>query len=199
MAGTWATIGSSGAPRNAGTMLLLTDGSVLCHDEPNTKATVSGSNRWYKLAPGQRTVTTAPAHGRHSPTGRTRRSTSRARCCATAVFVAGGEYNGGNTQVELLAAEIYDPVATRGRASPRPRDGHRSATRRPCVLNDGRVLLGDINSKRSRDLRPVVNTWTAGRDEQGRSAMHRGDMGPACRTRRCWRSSAITDRAPRST
>ena len=54
MAGTWGTLGGASGlpngPANAGTMLLLTDGTVLCHDEPNTGA-VSGSNRWYKLSP----------------------------------------------------------------------------------------------------------------------------------------------------
>jgi hypothetical protein len=52
MAGTWADLGGANGPANAGTMLLLTDGSVLCHDEPNTvQPPVSGSNRWYKLTP----------------------------------------------------------------------------------------------------------------------------------------------------
>lgn len=44
------TNGFANGPQNAGTMMLLTDSSVLCHDEPNTN-TVSGSNRWYPLTP----------------------------------------------------------------------------------------------------------------------------------------------------
>ncbi|HEV8499772.1 MAG TPA: hypothetical protein VGQ56_23030, partial [Gemmatimonadaceae bacterium] len=50
MSGTWQTVTAPSGPANAGTMLLLTDGAVLCHDEPNSGA-VSGSNRWYKLSP----------------------------------------------------------------------------------------------------------------------------------------------------
>ena len=44
MSGSWQTLTAANPPANAGTMLLLTDGSVLCHDEPNTQP-VSGSKR----------------------------------------------------------------------------------------------------------------------------------------------------------
>src|ERR1700751_3991126 len=50
MSGTWQSISLPNQPANAGTMLLLTDGSVLVHDEPNNSS-VSGSNRWYRLIP----------------------------------------------------------------------------------------------------------------------------------------------------
>jgi hypothetical protein len=49
MTGSWQNL-THQPTFNAGTMLLLTDGSVLCHDEPNS-AVVSGSSRWWKLVP----------------------------------------------------------------------------------------------------------------------------------------------------
>src|SRR5213078_2448414 len=109
MAGTWGTLSSSGGPSNAGTMLLLTDGSVLCHDEPNSGA-VSGSNRWYRLAPDalghyETGTWTKLASGPNSPLYFVCSVLQDGR-----VFIAGGEYNGTSAQVELLAAEIYNPV-----------------------------------------------------------------------------------------
>jgi hypothetical protein len=52
MSGSWKDI--TNAPQfNADTMLLLTDGSVLCHDEPNNGA-VSANNPWFKLVPDEK-------------------------------------------------------------------------------------------------------------------------------------------------
>jgi hypothetical protein len=144
-------------------MLLLTDGSVLCHDEPNND-TVSGSNRWYKLTPdasGQyETGTwTQLADGTNSPL--------YFACCVLRdgrVFIAGGEYNGTSARVELLAAEIYDPVAPVAKpwASIGTPSGWTQIGDAPsAVLPDGRVLLGDIGSKRSAIYDPVANTWSA--------------------------------------
>jgi Kelch motif len=160
MAGTWATVGSSGGPSNAGTMLLLTDGSVLCHDEPNSGA-VSGSIRWYRLAPDsnghyETGTWTRLADGPNSPLY---------FACAVLhdgrVFIAGGEYNGTSTPVELLAAEIYDPVTNAWTPIGTPAGWTQIGDAPSAVLPDGRVLLGDIGSKRSAIYDPVADTWTA--------------------------------------
>ena len=45
MAGTWQTLINQ-PTFGAGTMLLLTDGSVLCHDESN-----NGTSHWHALSP----------------------------------------------------------------------------------------------------------------------------------------------------
>jgi len=161
MTGTWQTVTAPSGPANAGTMLLLTDGTVLCHDEPNT-STVSGSNRWYKLSPDSagsyRTGTwQALANGPNSPLYFACSVLRDGR-----VFVAGGEYNGGSAQVELLAAEIYDPVADTWTTIGTPVGWTQIGDAPSCVLNDGRVLLGDIGSNRCAIYDPVANTWTAG-------------------------------------
>jgi len=49
MAGTWSSIANQ-PTFNAGTMLLLTDGSVLCHDEPNS-GPVTGTRHWWRFVP----------------------------------------------------------------------------------------------------------------------------------------------------
>jgi hypothetical protein len=141
-------------------MLLLTDGSVLCHDEPNTGST-SGSNRWYKLTPD--------SMGRYESGSWTRLADGPNAplyfaCGVLAdgrVFVAGGEYNGGPAQVELLAAEIYDPVADTWTPIATPPGWTQIGDAPSAVLPDGRVLLGDIGSRRSAIYDPVANTWTA--------------------------------------
>jgi hypothetical protein len=160
MAGTWATVGSSGGPANAGTMLLLTDGSVLCHDEPNS-GSISGSKRWFRLVPD--------ANG-HYETGTWSRLADGPNsplyfACSVLrdgrVFVGGGEYNGTNAQVELLAAELYDPVANSWTAIGTPTGWTQIGDAPSAVLPDGRVVLGDINGQRSAIYDPVANIWTA--------------------------------------
>jgi hypothetical protein len=159
MAGSWSTLTSAHGPANAGTMLLLTDGRVLCHDEPNTTA-VNGSKRWYALAPD--------AHGRYETGTWTRLDDGPNEpldlaCCVLRdgrVFVAGGEYDGGADQVWLLAAELYDPVADRWHTIGTP-DGWTAIGDAPSiVLPDGRVLLGEIRGRRTALYDPVANAWT---------------------------------------
>lgn len=161
MSGTWQTLTAPNPPANAGTMLLLTDGSVLCHDEPNSGG-VSGSNRWYRLIPDSsgnyRTGTwQAVANGPNKPLY---------FACAVLrdgrVFVAGGEYNGTSAQVELLAAEIFDPVANTWTTIGTPAGWTQIGDAPSCVLPDGRLILGNINNKQCAIYDPVANTWTAG-------------------------------------
>jgi hypothetical protein len=141
-------------------MLLLTDGTVLCHDEPNT-STVSGSKRWYKLSPDsngsyENGSWTQLADGPNSPL--------YFACAVLAdgrVFIAGGEYNGTSAQVELLAAEIYDPLTDHWTVIGTPAGWTQIGDAPSALLPDGRVLLGDIGSKRSAIYDPVANTWTA--------------------------------------
>jgi hypothetical protein len=162
MSGTWKSISTTNQPpANAGTMLLLTDGSVLVHDEPNT-AVVSGSNRWYRLIPD--------ANGNYS-TGSWQQLANGPNsplyfACSVLrdgrVFVAGGEYNGTNAQVELLAAEIYNPVTDTWTNIGTPAGWTQIGDAPSVVLPDGRVLLGDIGTNRTAIYDPVVNTWTAG-------------------------------------
>jgi hypothetical protein len=144
-------------------MLLLTDGTVLCHDEPNTTSPpVSGSKRWWKLTPDSfgsyRDGTWSQlADGPNSPLYFACSVLRDGR-----VFIAGGEYDGTNAQVELLAAEIYDPVANTWKTIGTPAGWSQIGDAPSAVLPDGRVLLGDINGNRIAIYDPAANTWTAG-------------------------------------
>src|ERR1700758_227428 len=99
MAGTWTPLTNQPA-FNASTMLLLTDGSILCQD--------ADASDWWKLTPDSSAnyangTWTKLASGPNSPLYYASAALRDGR-----VFVAGGEYNAG-VQAELLAAEIYDP------------------------------------------------------------------------------------------
>ena|SRR5271165_2310815 len=154
MTGSWQSL-THQPTFNAGTMLLLTDGSVLCHDEPNSAA-VSGSSHWWKLVPDatgsyQNGSWTRLADGPNSPLYFACSVLRDGR-----VFVAGGEYNGTGAQVELLAAELYDPVANVWTAIGTPPGWTKIGDAPSVVLPDGRVNARRYCIEPHCNLRPRV-------------------------------------------
>jgi hypothetical protein len=153
-------------------MLLLTDGSVLCHEyeTPN----------WHRLFPDAFTdysngkwhpVTPQPANaplGQNGPVDAPLYFAS-AVLKDGRVFVAGGEYNAG-VQVDLLAVEIYDPVADSWTSVSNPPGFTNIGDSPTCVLPDGRVLLGNINTVETILLDPAIKTWTLGGPKQDTSS-----------------------------
>ena len=96
MPGTWGPLAHQ-PTFGAGTMLLLTDGTVMCQN--------SDSNQWWKLKPDiagsyVNGTWSALANGPNSPLYFASAVLRDGR-----VFVAGGEYNAG-VSTDLLAAEI---------------------------------------------------------------------------------------------
>lgn len=157
MAGTWNSL-TNQPTFSAGTMLLLTDGSVLCHDEPNSGA-VTATRHWWRLVPD--------AQGSYrNGTWHQAADSSWAPlyyACTLLrdgrVFIAGGEYDGNNS--EVATAAIYDPVANAWAAISAPPGWTNIGDAPSAVLADGRVLLGDIFGQRSAIYDPVANAWTA--------------------------------------
>jgi hypothetical protein len=74
------------------------------------------------------------------------------------VFVAGGEYNAG-AHVDLLAAEIYDPIANTWKTIATPPGWTNIGDASCCVLPDGRVLIGSITDSRTAIYDPSTNSW----------------------------------------
>jgi hypothetical protein len=155
MPGTWQSLANQ-ASFNAGTMLLLTDGTVLCHDSGEQEV---GSSNWYKLSPNQ--------YGSylHGTWSNMKSGPNSPLYFASAVlkdgrvFVAGGEYNGSGEQVELLAAEIYDPLTNSWTILSTPPGWTEIGDAPCCVFPDGRVLLGSIEDNRNAIYDPVANSW----------------------------------------
>jgi hypothetical protein len=87
------------------------------------------------------------------------------------VFVAGGEYNvSGAAGVDLLACSIYDPVTDSWAAIATPPGWTNIGDAPSCVLPDGRVLLGNINTVQTAILDPVTRTWSAGGNKHDTSS-----------------------------
>lgn len=159
MAGTWKPL-TNQPTFPASTMLLLTDGAVMCQE--------AGGKNWWRLTPDQ--------HGNYlngtwSPLGamaNTRLYYASAVLADGRVLVAGGEYSdaGGDTN----KAEIFDPVINVWSAVPPP-PGWNIIGDAPCaVLPDGRLLLGSIGDQRAAIYDPNTNSWIAAADKDDSSS-----------------------------
>lgn len=172
MAGTWSPLGHQ-PPVAIDTMLLLTDGSVMCHEYE--------SPNWYRLAPDAfmdyangtwHKTTPMPANaplGQNGPVDAPLYYAS-AVLRDGRVFVAGGEYNVGGPSVDLLACSIYDPVADSWTSVPNPPGWANIGDAPTCVLPDGRVLMGNINAVDTAIFDPVSRTWTPGANKHDTSS-----------------------------
>ena len=131
------------------TMLLLTDGRVICQED--------GTANWSALTPdthgSYKNGTWAPI----APMASWRRYYASAVLANGNVLVAGGEdAPTGDTN----DCEIYDPVADSWTVIAPPA-GWPNIGDAPCaVLDDGQVLLGNINTTQTALYDPVANAWT---------------------------------------
>lgn len=149
MGGLWTPL--SNAPRiNASTMLLLTDGSIICQGIQ--------TKDWWKLVPDAYgdyidgtwvQIASAPNNPLYYASAVLRDGR---------VFTAGGEYSSSGP--DLLAAQIYDPVANAWTVLPTPAGWKGIGDAPCCVLPDGRVLLGSIFNNQTAIYDPVTNTWS---------------------------------------
>src|ERR1700733_616997 len=137
--GTWTKVTSTAPHDNMGVMVLLTDGTVLCHNSTGGSPSGIGSG-WDRLTPD--------IHGSYiNGTWSTIASMHDDRYCFASwnypdgkVFVAGGEYGTGATK-----GEVYDPVANTWST---PAVAPSSQNMYDCngeILADGRVLIGAQN------------------------------------------------------
>jgi hypothetical protein len=153
MPGTWKPLGHQ-PPVAIDTMLLLTDGSVMCHDllAPD----------WYRLTPDAfmdyangswHKLTPMPANAPPGENGPVDAPLYYASAVLRdgRVFVAGGEYN-----VDGGTGSIFGPPrsttqsAIHGPASPRRRVGRTSATRRAACCRTAGCYWGTSTPCRRR-------------------------------------------------
>jgi hypothetical protein len=132
-------------------MLLLTDGTVFCHEFE--------SKNWYRLIPdsagdydtaGAQWKPAAPLPDNPIIPANKGGPTNAPLYFASAVlrdgsvFVAGGEYNSGIADADLLAVQVYDPFHDKWTTFSPPTGWSAIGDAPCCVLADGRVLLGSI-------------------------------------------------------
>ncbi len=164
MPGTWRPLQSP--PRfSCGTMLLLTDGRVLCRDISGAE---NGTSSWYTLTPD---LQGDYVNGRwaHLKDGS---GSSQSRASAVMidgrVFIAGSRNTAATGEADRLVVEIYDPVADSWELLDLPcrkggvLDGWTMTGDAPsCVLPDGRILLGEPGSTRTSIFDPASGSWAA--------------------------------------
>ena len=154
---------------NAETMLLLTDGTVMCHE--------SGSSNWHRLTPDstgnyQNGTWSSLAPLPNNPVipasggGPTNAPTYFASAVLSdgRAFTAGGEDNNGVSEAEILATQIYDPT-TNAWTNISPPPGFTQLGDAPCcVLADGRLIIGSslFSSVATAILDPVTQIWEPG-------------------------------------
>jgi hypothetical protein len=132
-------------------MLLLTNGTVMCQE--------AGGKNWWRLTPDQHG---SYVNGTWSPLAsmaNTRLYFASAVLDDGRVFVAGGEYSDAGSDTNK--AEIYNPVLDTWSVIPSPPGWTEVGDAPCCVLPDGRLLLGSIQTPHTAIYSPQTNTWTA--------------------------------------
>lgn len=137
---------------NASTMLLLTDGSIMCQN--------SGGVSWKRLVPDANGSYINGTWHNVAPMNRTRLYYASAVLADGRVLVSGGEYSDAGS--ETNDTEIYDPVLDTWTTIPAPAGWARVGDAACCVLADGRMLMGNLDDTRTAIFNPATNTWSAG-------------------------------------
>jgi hypothetical protein len=151
MPGTWTPLNNQ-PTFGAGTMLLLTDGTVFCQN--------TGTNQWWRLTPD---ITGSYVNGTWSQLANGPNAPlyfASAVLRDGRVFVAGGEYNNFEG-ADLLAAEIYNPLTNSWTVLPTPTGWTHIGDASCCLFPDGRVMIGSIDNNSCAIYDPVANSWTA--------------------------------------
>jgi Kelch motif len=136
----------------ASTMLLLTDGTVMCQEE--------GGVRWKKLTPDSHGSYVNGTWSDLAPMHWTRRYYASAVLQDGRVIVSGGEYSNAGGWTDKT--EIYNPK-TDAWTEINPPPGWGGVGDAPCaVLPDGQFFMGHFQSPKTAIYDPVTDTWTAG-------------------------------------
>ncbi|MER7997841.1 kelch repeat-containing protein [Streptomyces sp. NPDC095613] len=143
----------------ASTMLLLTDGTVMCQAE--------NSVHWWRLTPDSTGSYTNGTWSTLADMHNSRLYYASAVLRDGRVVVAGGEYSdaGGDTD----RAEIYDPVANTWTPVGNPGWGY-IGDAPACLLADGRLLMGYLHDARTALYDPGTNVWTATGNKASKSS-----------------------------
>jgi hypothetical protein len=151
-AGTWTAVNP--APSGLGTMMLLSDGSVMAQQAGVT-------NVWYKLTPSSTGDYASGTWTTLAPMSLQRQAFASNMLKDGRVFLVGGEYSGSPVQFNRInTGEIYDPVSNTWSAITNfPNDQFGDD---PSILLDsGLVLCGYIGDTYQTYLYyPITNTWT---------------------------------------
>jgi hypothetical protein len=158
MSGTWKPL-SNQPTFAASTMLLLTDGTVMCQE--------AGGVKWWRLTPDVHGSYIDGTWSALAPMHHPRLYYASAVLRDGRVLVTGGEYSDVS---ETKTTEIYNPLTDVWTEIPPPTGWTKVGDAPCCVLPDGRFLLGNILDTRTAIYDPIAGTWTAGPTKNDRSS-----------------------------
>ncbi len=148
-------------PVNIGVVMLLTDGTVIGHEENDQNGNVATGN-WYKLTPD---INGSYANGTWTqiatlPAGYGPLFFGSAVLPDGRVVVEGGEYNQYGAGFTKLGA-IYDPVADVWTSVNSPSGWGNIGDASTVVLSAGTMMLADAVSRQQALLDASMLTWTS--------------------------------------
>ena len=151
MSGTWSAAARP-APLNVGTVLLLTDGSVMAQDDFTAD--------WWRLTPDAAGDYANGSWFQLASAKHRRLHFASAVLADGRVFVGGGKYSAdANTPSDLLACEIYDPETNMWADLPPPPGWSKMGDAPCCVLPNGTVLVGNIEDGQCAIFDPKQTAW----------------------------------------
>jgi Kelch motif len=148
----WWTKLTAGPGFGASTMLLLTDGTVMCQEQ--------GGKRWRKLTPDSSGSYVNGTWSELAPMHWTRRYYASAVLADGRVLVSGGEYSDAGS--ETNKTEIYEPTTDTWTELTPPAGWPEIGDAACAVLPDGRVLVGNLSDTRTAIFDPATDTFSAG-------------------------------------
>jgi hypothetical protein len=159
--GHWTAL-TNPAPDQLGTMMLLTDGTVMASDNNQTLTTYDGAlyNEWFRLTPDS-TGSYVSVTWSHLASMSLQRQYFASNVLQNGnVFLVGGEYSDSNLDPNWSnAGEMYNPVANTWRpiaSFPQPNFGDDPS----MLLPNGQVLAGYLNGPQTYIYDPASDTWT---------------------------------------
>jgi hypothetical protein len=158
MTGTWTALDNQ--PQfAASTMLLLTDGTIMCQE--------SGGVNWWKLTPDKSGSYVKGTWTALAPMHHTRLYYGSAVLADGQVIVTGGEYS--NAGSETNTCERYDPITDTWSDVVSPAGWNNIGDGVCTLLPDGRYITANAFDNRTAIYDPVAGTWSAGPTMLGRS------------------------------
>jgi hypothetical protein len=147
-------------PEGIGTMMLLSDGTVMAQNAPS-----GGFGRnWYQLTPDASGSYVNGTWSQLASMSDTRLYYPSDVLPDGRVFVAGGEYGSGTNK-----GEVYDPLSNTWTSAPAGPLGDIGDVPSE-TLPDGRVLVAYRNDGRTNIYDPASNTWTPGPTKDDRAS-----------------------------
>ncbi|MEI8379401.1 MAG: hypothetical protein WCJ09_04675 [Planctomycetota bacterium] len=154
--GTWSTVSTTSPEFYNGTMILLTDGSVMVQSNLNYQ-------RWSKLTPDSNGSYVNGTWTSLAPMSRARRNFASIILPNGKLLVLGGEFSGSNlTRNNTNTGEIYDPVKNTWKAIanfPEPTFGNGPAAPVPGYYFSQYVTAGSPTTANTYTYYPPSDFW----------------------------------------